>query len=64
LASCFTPHSSIIAGMPPPGLEPGTQRSKRRMIIHFNTEASHVSRFHVSRFDYPSPAGFEPATRS
>ncbi len=27
----------VIHHISPPGLEPGTQRSKRRMIIHFNT---------------------------
>ena len=32
--------TSVIHHISPPGLEPGTQRSKRRMIIHFNTGMS------------------------
>ncbi len=35
--SSFPPSS--FRNLPPPGFEPGTQRSKRRMIIRFNTEA-------------------------
>jgi hypothetical protein len=55
--------SRFFPSMPPPGFEPGTQRSKRRMIIRFNTKAIDSS-FILQRssMDSEPVAGFEPAT--